>query len=161
MEIARRVGPAATTIDAGGRALLTSLDSSHVHPLGGEGERDHPIPIFFNSLDAIRAYLGDRSRAQPEGTWIVVRYAFPIRLKESRFPTRAEVLRFASIDFATIDNARLHSAEREKGPIGPGKLADLVLVDRDPLGCPEDDLRTTRVLGTIVGDRVVHRAGSD
>ncbi len=67
--------------------------------------------------------------------------------------TREEALRFY-----TINNARLHFEEREKGSIEPGKLADLILVDRDPLTCPEDDLRTTRVLWTMVGGKIVFRA---
>ena len=67
--------------------------------------------------------------------------------------TRLEALRLY-----TINNARLHFEERDKGTIEPGKLADLILVDRDPLTCPEDDLRTTRVLWTMVGGRIVHGA---
>jgi predicted amidohydrolase YtcJ len=63
-----------------------------------------------------------------------------------------------AIRFYTINNARLHSEEDEKGSIEPGKLADLILVDRDPLTCPEDDLAATRVLWTIVGGKVVYSA---
>jgi predicted amidohydrolase YtcJ len=68
--------------------------------------------------------------------------------------TRAEAIRFY-----TINNARLHSEEREKGSIEPGKLADLILVDRDPLTCPEDDLPSTNVLWTMVGGKVVYSSG--
>ena len=67
--------------------------------------------------------------------------------------TRAEAIRFY-----TINNARLHFEEREKGSIEPGKLADLILVDRDPLTCPEDDLPSTKVLWTMVGGKVVFTA---
>jgi predicted amidohydrolase YtcJ len=69
--------------------------------------------------------------------------------------TRAEAIRFY-----TINNARLHSEEREKGSIEPGKLADLILVDRDPLTCPEDDLPSTQVLWTMVGGKMVFSAQS-
>lgn len=48
--------------------------------------------------------------------------------------TRAE-----AIWFDTINNARLHFEEREKGSIERGKLPNLILVDRDQLTCPEDD----------------------
>jgi predicted amidohydrolase YtcJ len=65
--------------------------------------------------------------------------------------TRSEAIRFY-----TINNARLHFEEREKGSIEPGKLADLILVDRDPLTCPEDDLRTTQVVWTMVGGKQVY-----
>ncbi len=64
--------------------------------------------------------------------------------------TRAEVLRLY-----TIENARLHGEEAEKGSIEPGKLADLILIDRDPTTCPEADLATTKVLRTMVGGKWV------
>ena len=67
--------------------------------------------------------------------------------------TRAEALRFY-----TINNARLHFEERDKGSIEVGKLADLILVDRDPLSCPEDEIKDTQVLWTMVGGRVVYRS---
>jgi predicted amidohydrolase YtcJ len=90
-EVERLAGPATTTIDAGGKCLLPGLYDSHVHPLGASSsERDHPIPSF-RTLGDVKAYIIERTRAQPKGSWIVVRYAFPTRLEESRFPTRAEL----------------------------------------------------------------------
>ena len=82
---------ASQTIDADGRTLMPGLFDSHVHPLGAAtSEVDHPIPTF-SSLDAVLGYIADRAEEQPPGTWIVARYAFPTRLEESRFPTRAEL----------------------------------------------------------------------
>lgn len=66
--------------------------------------------------------------------------------------------RIEALKFYTINNARLHFEEQQKGSIEPGKLADLILVDRDPLTCPEDDLRTTEVIWTMVGGRIVHNS---
>jgi predicted amidohydrolase YtcJ len=34
-------------------------------------------------------------------------------------------------------------------------MADMILIDRDVMTCPEDDIRTTRVLLTVVGGKVV------
>ncbi|MFE7564561.1 amidohydrolase [Kitasatospora sp. NPDC057500] len=45
------------------------------------------------------------------------------------------------------------------GSLMPGNHADLVIVDRDPVTCPEDDLPGTRVLRTLVGGRTVHDSG--
>ena len=67
--------------------------------------------------------------------------------------TRQEALRMA-----TINNAWLNMEERTKGSIEPGKFADLVILDEDPLTCPEPRLRDAKVLMTMVGGRVV--AGS-
>jgi predicted amidohydrolase YtcJ len=90
-EISELVGPATTIVDARGKSLLPGLYDSHVHPLGAaSSEADHPIPVF-ESLDDLRRYIQQRARVQPPGTWIIARYAFPTRLAESRFLTRAEL----------------------------------------------------------------------
>ena len=38
----------------------------------------------------------------------------------------------------------------------PGYLADLVVLSRDPLECPPDELETVEVVATMVGGRWVH-----
>lgn len=45
------------------------------------------------------------------------------------------------------------------GSLEPGHHADLVIVDRDPLRCPVDELAGTRVITTMLGGRTV--AGTD
>jgi predicted amidohydrolase YtcJ len=40
--------------------------------------------------------------------------------------------------------------EGRRGSLAPGKLADLVVLDADPLACPRDRLTTLRVLATMV-----------
>jgi predicted amidohydrolase YtcJ len=37
-----------------------------------------------------------------------------------------------------------------------GKFADLIIVDRDPLKIPAEDIANVRVLETIVGGLTVH-----
>jgi len=68
--------------------------------------------------------------------------------------TRAEAIRMY-----TIDGAYLGFEEDTKGSIEPGKLADLIVIDRDILACPEDEIRETRVLRTILGGKTVYKAG--
>lgn len=58
----------------------------------------------------------------------------------------------------TIDAAWQHHEERDKGSLEPGKLADLVILDRSPLDDPAG-IDRIRVLETIVGGRTVWRAG--
>jgi len=57
----------------------------------------------------------------------------------------------------TIDAAWQHFEEAEKGSLEPGKLADLVILDRSPLADPTT-IDEIRVLETIVGGRSVWRA---
>src|SRR5262249_10146714 len=68
---------------------------SHVHPLGAAtSELAAPLPKL-ESLRDVEDYIRKQAAATPEGDWIVLRYAFPTRLKEARFPTRAELDRAA------------------------------------------------------------------
>jgi predicted amidohydrolase YtcJ len=58
---------------------------------------------------------------------------------------------------ATIVNpAWLSGDERRRGKLLPGYLADLVVLSRDPLGCPPDELESVEVVATMVGGRWVH-----
>lgn len=41
------------------------------------------------------------------------------------------------------------------GSIEPGKLADFVVLDRDILTCPVDDIRDAMVLTTVMGGEIV------
>ena len=44
----------------------------------------------------------------------------------------------------------MNHADQETGSIEAGKLADLVVVDRDPFAGPDGDIGSVRVLGTYV-----------
>ncbi len=55
----------------------------------------------------------------------------------------------------TINNAYLSFEEREKGSIEKGKLADLIVIDRDLLECPLEDVRSVQVLQTYLGGEKV------
>jgi predicted amidohydrolase YtcJ len=47
----------------------------------------------------------------------------------------------------------LEHAEERRGTLRPGKLADLVILNRDPLTCPPEELTSLRVEATMVGGR--------
>jgi predicted amidohydrolase YtcJ len=67
--------------------------------------------------------------------------------------SRADALRCA-----TINGAYLTFDEDKKGSLEPGKLADLAVLNADPLTVGEGGLAEIRALMTMVGGRVVHQA---
>jgi predicted amidohydrolase YtcJ len=61
----------------------------------------------------------------------------------------------------TVNNAWAAGEEAVKGMLRAGLLADLVVVDRDPLAVPPAELKNLRVLLTIVGGKAVYDAARD
>ena len=58
----------------------------------------------------------------------------------------------------TWNGAYLGKDEDELGSIEPGKLADLIVLDKDPLTIPPEDLKEIKVLLTIVDGKVVYES---
>lgn len=59
----------------------------------------------------------------------------------------------------TRGSAYAESAERQKGTLAPGMLADVALLSQDIFRTPLPDLPKTTSLLTIVNGRIVHRSG--
>ena len=111
--------------------------------------------------------LMDAGAVIPNGTDVPVELIDPMscfyaavtrKLKDGTtfFPdqrmTREEALRSY-----TINGAYAGFEEGIKGSLAMGKLADITVLDRDIMTCPEDDIPGTGVLYTIIGGRVLYR----
>jgi predicted amidohydrolase YtcJ len=57
----------------------------------------------------------------------------------------------------TINGAFAAFEEGIKGSLTPGKLADITVLSKDILTCPEEDIRTAEVLMTVVGGKILYR----
>jgi predicted amidohydrolase YtcJ len=91
---------------------------------------------------------------------------FSMWIEVARKTSRGEVLvpqekitRAEALKTHTIWGAYLQFSEKQKGSIEAGKLADLVVIDRDFLGCPEDQIRDIEPVMTILDGKVVYEAG--
>lgn len=58
----------------------------------------------------------------------------------------------------TSDAAYISFEEEKKGTLEPGKLADLVVLDRDYLTCPEEEIKQIKPLLTVLDGKVVYDA---
>ena len=78
--------------------------------------------------------------------------------EEMRLLVRAGVPTIDALRAATISPARMFAGTDSLGSIAPGMLADLVLLDADPL---EDIRNTQRVRAVVAGGRFYDRAALD
>ena len=94
------------------------------------------------------------------GMWVTITrrakgYDQPLHPEEAL--TREQAIRFY-----TANNAYLMFLEEQIGTLEPGKLADFVILDRDLLSCPVDEIRDARPLATYINGKPVYereRAG--
>jgi predicted amidohydrolase YtcJ len=66
------------------------------------------------------------------------------------------ISRSEALKMWTWNGAYLMFQEKEKGSIEAGKLADMVIIDKDFSSCPIDDIKDIEPLETIVGGRAVY-----
>ncbi|WP_165228302.1 amidohydrolase [Aquisphaera insulae] len=124
---------------------LSSLFAAGVVAGGGS---DHMQKIgSLRSINPYNPFLG---------MWIAItRHA---RGYEGRLHPEEALTREQAIRFYTINNARLLFLEDRIGSLETAKQADLVVLDRDLLTCPEDEIRQAHVLATYLdGKRVFER----
>ncbi len=79
-------------------------------------------------------------------------------LKKTVMGADQRVTREEAIRMYTTNGAYLSFEENIKGSLEPGMLADMIVLDRDILTCPEDDIKDTKILRTILGGKTVFEA---
>ncbi|OJW57621.1 MAG: hypothetical protein BGO57_00355 [Sphingomonadales bacterium 63-6] len=67
------------------------------------------------------------------------------------------VSRIAALRAYTQDAAYLTWDESKKGSLTPGKLADMIVLDRNLLTIPDDEILQTKVDMTVIGGKVVYK----
>ena len=89
------------------------------------------------------------------GMWItLVRQP---RWTDKPLHTEQCISREQAIRLYTINCAYLTFEEKEKGSLEPGKLADFIVLDKDILTCPTDDVKDIEVEETYVGGKSVYQ----
>ena len=81
----------------------------------------------------------------------------PRGMEQALHPEQA-ITRHEAIRLYTWNNAYLTFEEKQKGSIEAGKLADFIIIDRDLLECPADQIASTKVLETYVGGKIIYSA---
>ena len=61
-----------------------------------------------------------------------------------------------ALKWYTAGGAYAGFEEKEKGQLSAGRLADFIVLDRDPMSVPSPELKDVKVLATVLGGEIVH-----
>ncbi len=110
------------------------------------GGSDHMQKIgSFRSINPYNPFLGMWTTITRQPRWM-----------DKPFHPEQDITREQAIRFYTNNNAYLTFEEKEKGSLEPGKLADFIVLDRDILTCPVDEIKTTNVEQTYLGGKLIY-----
>jgi predicted amidohydrolase YtcJ len=111
------------------------------------GGSDHMQKIgSFRSINAYNPFLGMWTALARRPRW----------MDGALHPEQA-ITREQAIRLYTMNNAWLTFEEKEKGSLEKGKLADLIVLRKDIMTCPLDEIRTIEVERTYLGGKPVYR----
>jgi predicted amidohydrolase YtcJ len=124
----------------------------------GGGAADMPPLRTIQASGVVWGLGSDGSRANQILPFTTLGWAVTGRMVGGATVLRETIDRKDALVAHTRQNARLVFRERQIGSLEPGKLADLVVLDRDYLTIPPDDIKNTTSVLTMVGGRVVYEA---
>jgi predicted amidohydrolase YtcJ len=142
-----------------------------VHPWGvinagimheGFGEAAYDLAPFatIQKSGIAWGFGSDGSAANQHLPMTALHFAVTGKLPSGRTVIRQTISREDALIAYTRKNAYLVFREDDLGSIQPGKLADLVVLDRDYLTVPADEIRDIKPVQTLVGGRVVYDAAA-
>jgi predicted amidohydrolase YtcJ len=132
------------------------INGATMHDDFGDGAYDMP-PLRTLQNSGILWGLGtDGTAANQYLPFTTLYFAVTGRMSGGALVSRQTISREDALIAHTRKNAFLLFQENNLGSIQPGKLADLVVLDRDYLTVPADQIRNIKPMLTMVGGRIVY-----
>lgn len=94
--------------------------------------------------------IGSLRSVNPYNPWLGMWIAITRQCRFLEEPLHQEngLTREEAIRLYTIENAKILFMEKETGSLEVGKRADFIILDRNPLECPENEIRDIQVQET-------------
>ncbi len=129
-----------------------------MHRVHGERAWDMP-PMRMIQDSGIRWGLGsDATAVTPSNPFYTLWFAVTGKMIGGHHVNRQTITREEALVAHTRNNAFIVHQEGNLGSIQKGKYADLLVLDRDYLTVPEDEIKDIRPVMTMVGGKVVYES---
>jgi predicted amidohydrolase YtcJ len=134
------------------------INGAIMHDLFGDGAYDMP-PLATIQNSGIQWGLGtDGTAANQTQPFTTLYFAVTGKMVGGAKVIRQTISREDALIAHTRKNAYLVFQEDNLGSIQPGKLADLLVLDRDYLTIPPDQIKSIKPVMTMLGGRIVYDA---
>src|SRR5581483_5871794 len=133
--------------------------SGIMHQDFGDDSYDMPAFATIQNSGIMWGFGTDATAANQYLPFTVLYYAVTGKLGGVKV-IRQTISREDALIAYTRKNAFFVFQEDNLGAIQPGKLADLVVLDRDYLTIPADQIKDIKPVLTMVGGRIVYDAGT-
>jgi predicted amidohydrolase YtcJ len=134
------------------------INGAIMHEGFGDGAYDMPPLATIQDSGIMWGFGTDGSAANQYLPFTTLYFAVTGKMAGGTKVIRQTISREDALIAHTRKNAFLVFHEDDLGAIQPGKLADLVVLDRDYLTIPADQIKDVKPLMTMVGGRVVYDA---
>jgi predicted amidohydrolase YtcJ len=136
------------------------INGAIMHQDFGDGAYDMPALAAIQASGIHWGFGSDGSAANQYLPFTALSFAVTGKMAGGQKVIRQTISREDALIAYTRKNAYFVFHENDLGSIQPGKLADLVVLDRDYLTVPADQIDDIRPVMTVVGGRVVYDANA-
>ncbi len=137
------------------------INGAIMHEGFGDGAYDMPPLATIQDSGIMWGFGTDGSAANQYLPFTTLYFAVTGKMAGGTKVIRQTISREDALIAHTRKNAFFVFHEDDLGSIQPGKLADLVVLDRDYLTIPADQIKDIKPVMTMVGGRIVYDAGTE
>ena len=136
------------------------INGGIMHEIFGDDAYDQPPLATIQASGIMWGFGSDGSAANQYMPFITLNYAVTGKMASGLKAMRQTISREDALIAYTRRNAFFVFQEDNLGALQPGKLADLVVLDRDYLTIPADQIKDIKPVLTMVDGRIVYDASS-